>query len=92
MPYPFLSLLAGLAFFVMGSNYWGRCYMIGAAFWVLGALMPIQLTLAPLGFGLMWFAALLMMGLHLRKAEMPSSSIPTPPPSETATVALKQPK
>jgi serine/threonine protein kinase len=92
LPYPFLSLLAGLAFFMMGSNYWGRCYVIGAAFWVLGGLMPIQLTLAPLGFGLLWFAALLMMGLHLRKTAIPPESAPTPTPSGTATVALKHPK
>jgi serine/threonine protein kinase len=67
LPYPFLSLVAGLAFFVMGSNYWGRCYIFGGAFWACAILMPLQLTLAPLAFGLLWFTALLMLGLRLRQ-------------------------
>ena len=54
LPYPFVSLVAGLAFFVMGSNYWGRCYMFGIAFWVMAALMPLKLSLAPLEFGAVW--------------------------------------
>jgi len=32
LPYPFSALISGLAFFTMGSNYWGRCYAIGLAF------------------------------------------------------------
>ena len=89
LPYPFLALVAGLAFFVMGSNYWGRCYVIGAAFWVLAACMPLQLTLAPLGFGLLWFAALLMMGLHLRKLSQATVAVTAEHSSQVATVAFK---
>jgi eukaryotic-like serine/threonine-protein kinase len=88
LPYPFLSLVAGLAFFMMGSNYWGRCYIVGAAFWLLAAVTPAYLTLAPLGFGLLWFAALLMLGLHLRKLSQPPAA--PPPPSQTATMPFKQ--
>src|SRR5262249_22146872 len=29
--YPYSAVLAGLAFFVMGSAYWGGCYLIGLA-------------------------------------------------------------
>ena len=37
LPYPFISLISGLAFFIMGANYWGRCYAIGLAFFVAAA-------------------------------------------------------
>jgi serine/threonine protein kinase len=67
LPYPFLAILSGLAFFIMGSNYWGRCYAIGVCFFALACLMPLQLDWAPLGFGLLWAGALTMVGLHLRR-------------------------
>ena len=40
--YPIITMLSGLAFFTMGSNYWGRCYAVGAAFFVLAVLMPLR--------------------------------------------------
>jgi serine/threonine protein kinase len=88
LPYPFLSVIAGLAFFVMGSNYWGRCYLIGTAFWVLGVLTTFQLTFAPLGFGLLWFLALTMLSRRLgqfgREAQMASGSDATTVPFRKA--------
>jgi eukaryotic-like serine/threonine-protein kinase len=66
LPYPFVSLVAGLAFFVMGSNYWGRCYLFGVAFWVMAAVMPLKLSLAPLEFGAVWTVSLAWLGYHLR--------------------------
>jgi serine/threonine protein kinase len=90
LPYPFLSLVAGLAFFMMGSNYWGRCYVIGLTFWLLAALMPLHLTLAPLGFGVLWFAALMMVGLHLRKLGQPASETAATPASQAATVPFRR--
>jgi hypothetical protein len=65
--YVLWSLLAGLAFFVMGSGYWGRCYVFGMAFFALAALMPYKLELAPLGFGGLWTVSLLSMALYLRR-------------------------
>jgi len=65
--YPTMTILSGMAFFIMGSNYWGRCYAVGAAFFALGAVMPFQLTYGPLAFGLLWSLTLLALGLHLRK-------------------------
>jgi serine/threonine-protein kinase len=65
--YPFSALLSGLAFFVMGSNYWGRCYAFGLAFWVLAALMPLHMEWAPLEYGLLWCGILTLLGLHLRR-------------------------
>jgi predicted Ser/Thr protein kinase len=64
--YPFSAVLAGMAFFIMGSNYWGRCYAIGATFFAAAALMTLNIELAPLEFGLTWTLALTLLGLHLR--------------------------
>ncbi len=65
--YPFASILTGLAFFVMGSQYWGRCYAIGLGYFALAALMPLQLRWAPLEFGVMWGVTLGGLGLYLRR-------------------------
>jgi hypothetical protein len=64
--YPFITMLSGLAFFTMGSNYWGRCYAVVAAFFVLAVVMPLGLEYSPLAFGLLWSATLAALGLHLR--------------------------
>jgi hypothetical protein len=65
--YPFSSLLTGLAFFAMGSNYWGKCYAFGLAFMGLAVLMLLKLDLAPLLFGLLWSITFVTLGLHLRR-------------------------
>jgi serine/threonine protein kinase len=65
--YPVSSIISGLAFFVMGSNYWGRCYAVGVAFWVLALLMPLHLEWAPLEFGMLWSGVLTLLGLRLRR-------------------------
>jgi eukaryotic-like serine/threonine-protein kinase len=65
--YPTSSILSGLAFFVMGSNYWGRCYALGLAFFGLALLMPLWLAWAPLLFGAAWGVVLGALGLHLRR-------------------------
>jgi serine/threonine protein kinase len=65
--YPSSAVLSGLVFFVMGSNYWGRCYAIGALFFMLALVMPLRLDLAPLEFGALWSATLTFIGLHLRR-------------------------
>jgi tRNA A-37 threonylcarbamoyl transferase component Bud32 len=65
--YPFNCVLCGLAFFVMGSNYWGRCYAIGLVFFALAALMPVRLDLGPLAFGALWGLSLVFLGVHLRR-------------------------
>jgi serine/threonine protein kinase len=65
--YPYSAVLAGLAFFVMGSHYWGGCYIIGLAFLVLAVLMPLDLALAPLEFALLWSTSLFTIGIRLRR-------------------------
>jgi hypothetical protein len=52
---------------MMGGSYWGYCYLMGAAFLVLALLMPLNLTLAPLMFGITWAISLAAWGVHLRK-------------------------
>ena len=65
-PYPFLAVLTGFAFFVMGARHWGRCYVFGVAFFVLAALMPLMLPWSALAFGLLWCGCLVSIGRHLR--------------------------
>jgi hypothetical protein len=63
--YPFWSVLAGMGFFVMGSNYWGRCYAIALAFFALALVMCLDLEWAPLEFGLLWSLTLGAIGWRL---------------------------
>ena len=67
LPYPYISMVSGLAFFIMGSNYWGRCYAIGILFFAAAPLMVLNFALSPLIFGVLWAIALMVLGLHLRK-------------------------
>jgi hypothetical protein len=88
--YPISAIVSGLAFFIMGSNYWGKLYAVGLAFWVLAALMPLHLEWAPLEFGVLWSSVLVALGLHLRtlgqKAESEkSTSLIAVAPSEKQT-------
>ncbi len=84
------SLLSGLAFFVMGGSYWGRCYPLGGAFLLLAALLPGRLDWGPLGFGTLWTAAMLSMGLHLRRLAAESEETPPTPPSNEAPLQKTQ--
>src|SRR5262249_38474052 len=65
--YPFWALHSGLAWFVVGSVYWGRAYLFAVAFFGLAVLMPLHLDWAPLTFVLLWTVIFLTVGLHLRR-------------------------
>jgi hypothetical protein len=65
--YPFSAILTGMAFFIMGSNYWGQCYAVGLGFFALAAIMPLKLDLAPLEFGVLWAISFTLIGLHVRR-------------------------
>lgn len=65
--YPVSALLAGFAFFVMGTAYWGGCYLIGLAFCAVAVLMPLKMEYAPLAFASTWSIFLCLLGLRLRK-------------------------
>jgi eukaryotic-like serine/threonine-protein kinase len=68
------ALFAGMAFFAMGGGYWGRCYAMGAAFFVGGMLTPFVLPWSALIFGGLWVWALSSIGLHLRHLGMQAKS------------------
>lgn len=67
MVYPGSSILAGLAFFIMGGSHWGRCYEFGIAYFVLAVLMPLHLAWAPLEFGALSCFVLVVFGVHLKR-------------------------
>ena len=92
LPYPFISMVSGLAFFIMGANYWGRCYAIGLVFLAAGPAMTLDLTYGPLIFGVIWGTVLVIMGLHLRQQGVAIAQGQTPAPSEAPTVQYKAPR
>src|SRR5262245_9027668 len=73
--YPFYAVLPGLAFFVLGSSYWGRLYAVAVAFFVLPGVMLLDLHWASLEFGAVWTAVLLLIG---RRLEALSGDRPAP--------------
>jgi eukaryotic-like serine/threonine-protein kinase len=64
--YPYWAILSGLAFFQMGSNYWGWLYALGLAFFVLAALLPLYPHAGPLAFGALWAGSLVIIGQRVR--------------------------
>jgi serine/threonine protein kinase len=65
--YPFYAITAGMAFFVLGSSYWGRCYAVGVAFFALSGVMLLRLEWATLEFGVMWTLVLVAIGRRLSR-------------------------
>jgi serine/threonine protein kinase len=65
--FPYLTILAGVALWVLGSSYWGLCYVFSVLFFAGGLLLPLYLHAGPLVFGLLWTVALTVIGLHLRR-------------------------
>jgi len=65
--YPYLTIISGLAYFVMGSNYWGQCYLCAFLFFATALVMPATLRWAPLEFGLLWAVCLTLIGMRLRQ-------------------------
>ena len=60
--YPFFAVTAGMAFFFLGSSYWGWCYAFGLAFFALSVLMLFNTDWAVLEFGAIWTACLVILG------------------------------
>jgi len=58
--FPQLATLTALAYFCLGSVFWGWFYAFGIAFLILALLMPINLWLAPIEFGTLWSVVLLI--------------------------------
>jgi serine/threonine-protein kinase len=65
LAYPPMAVLASLLFMMLGSSYWGYCYLIGAVFLGLAFLMTFWLGAAPLVFGAAWAASLSILSFRL---------------------------
>ncbi len=65
--YPPMAVLTGLLFIMLGSSYWGYCYVIGAAFLTLAIVIAIFLDFGPLLFGIAWATSLAALGVRLRR-------------------------
>jgi hypothetical protein len=65
--YPYYALFTGMAFFVLGSSYWGRLYAVGVLFFGLALVMLIDTRFATLEFAALWCVTLWMMGQRLRQ-------------------------
>lgn len=87
--YPGWSVLAGIAFLVMGSSYWGRCYAFGAAFFLLALGVPFALRWAPLLYGLLWTASLVLIGSHLRRLGHEAARATPPAPDRAPALNEK---
>jgi serine/threonine-protein kinase len=74
--YPAWMTVHGLMWFMEARTYWGRFYLVGVLFFVTAALMPLRLDLAPLILGVVNGAALVWIGLGLRRVE---AEQPKPP-------------
>jgi hypothetical protein len=64
--YPFFAITAGMAFFFLGSSYWGWCYAFGLAFFALSVLMLFTPEWSVLEFGALWAVCLVILGTRLR--------------------------
>jgi hypothetical protein len=80
--YSVYCCLTGLAFFVLGSSYWGGCYALGAGFFALGWALAHYPGWGALVFGLAWAVVLVLIGLRLRALDTH-----THPPPQTAEPA-----
>jgi hypothetical protein len=64
---PLYSVLSGFSFAIMGSVYWGVCYLFAFLFFVLAFVMICSTRWAGLEFAIAWFAVLVIIGVHLKR-------------------------
>ncbi|HEY2762356.1 MAG TPA: serine/threonine-protein kinase [Pirellulales bacterium] len=65
--YPPMAVLASLLFMMLGSSYWGYCYIFGGIFLASAVLMTYWLAAAPLIFGIIWASSLFILSRHLAR-------------------------
>lgn len=61
-----IAALTALAFFSLSASFWGYSVLIGIAFLVLVFVMAIDIRMAPLEYGLLWAAVLIMLSRRLK--------------------------
>ncbi len=65
--YPPWAVVNGLAFLVVGRMYWGFYYLVGLAHFIVAALMPLRLDMAPLIYGVFVAVCMTLAALdHIR--------------------------
>jgi serine/threonine-protein kinase len=84
LAYPAVTALTGLAFFVMGTDYWGRYYLFGLLWLVAAILMALTPTWAPLEAAVLTLASLWQIALVMRRLalEQARASAPTDTPAK----------
>jgi hypothetical protein len=68
---------------VLGSSYWGGCYLFAVLFYTLPFVMNLELRWSPLEFGAAWAITLVLIGLRLRRMSPDGAAAP-------ATLAAKR--
>lgn len=67
--YPFCTALTAVAFFPLGSTFWGRLYIFGLIFFAAAPLMALRLEWAPLELGFLITVLMCNIARHLRGIE-----------------------
>jgi len=67
--YPFFSILSGILWFAMGSNYWGFCFVFGLLFFLNALFDAFFPSLAPSMFGTLWGVLLWFSGRRLNRIQ-----------------------
>lgn len=68
--YPAVAVLTGVGYFVQGSLFWGKFYLLGLAFFALAIVIPFVPQWAPLEVGLLYGGTTVAVGWSLlRKQE-----------------------
>jgi len=75
--YPTFLVLSGFFFVALGRQYWGVCYLIGAAFFALAVVLPWARDWSPIIFGGAWSSALGLISWRLRSLQggTPTASV-----------------
>jgi hypothetical protein len=71
--HPARAALYGLAFFVMGSRFWGRDYVFGLAWMLLALVMPLAPIWAPLETGILNGLCVLIIARDMRRQQRESA-------------------
>lgn len=75
--YGVMSALAGFAWFVTGGSVWGGAYVLGGCFMLAAPILATHKgsVWSPTWFGLLWWAALTLMGLrYWRQSRQPGAN------------------
>ena len=73
--YPPWTVVNGVAFLVVGRMYWGLYYLVGLGHFIVAALMPLRIDMAPLIYGVFVSVCMTLAALdHIRTARRENAS------------------